>query len=588
MSEEQKQDAEPEAGAKAVEFVERVGFVDRIYRSLNFSVFGISLLAVPVGIIAAYGAWGFREAFGLLGRWFRGEAWQDNGLVHLAELGLGGLLFGLVLQWLKWQRFRTPAHVIVAVSENEGRLQAKDGLVTSIADALALALAAPVGRYGPAVHLGATLGSMGAQLLKLGATSVRILLGCGVAAAISASFNAPIAGVIFAHEVVIGHFRLRAFAPITLASVAAVGVTRYHEVQYVALKLLDAPPQIALEEYPLYLLLGLAASLVAMVYMVGIMQATRSAERLRLPRWTQPAIGGVLAGLVALWIPQVLGLGDELLQAVVAQNLEAPSFGPRLLLMLGVAKLVASVCCLGLRYPGGAFTPAMFIGAMWGGFCGMVLPAVDYQISVLAGMGAVVGSVVGAPLSVILIVFELTENYEAATAVMVAVVSSNAVVTRFFARSLFHRQIRFWGIEINRPEEQRILAKRSVNEVARKKPVTVRADDAVGNVRGILDRYYHGTVYVVDAVEGLVGALPGGDWDEVPDDRPVSEFVRKPGLILTSEESVWNAFEKMEQSSDRVAPVVDTDENRKLVGVVTMGDFLGAYRRAVRQSRQDR
>ena len=126
-------------------------------------------------------------------------------------------------------------------------------------------------------------------------------------------------------------------------------------------------------------------------------------------------IGGILAGLVGLWMPKALGLGDEVFLEDLEQNWEAPSYGMVALLLLAVAKLIGSVCCLGLRYPGGSFTPALFIGAMMGGIFGLAVPSLDYQVSVIVGMGAMIGAVVGAPLAVILIVFELTESYQAAT-----------------------------------------------------------------------------------------------------------------------------------------------------------------------------
>ncbi|MEM9283980.1 MAG: chloride channel protein, partial [Verrucomicrobiota bacterium] len=277
-------------------FIERRKLVAQFHRHLNYSVFGLSLLAIPVGIAAAYGAWAFGAAVGSLGFLFRGESTVIGNVFHLIELATAGLLFGIVLHFLKWERFRTPAHVIVASAENGGRMRLRDGFITSVADATALALAAPVGRYGPAVNLGATIGSVFGQWMRLGETSVRILLGCGVAGAISAAFNAPIAGVIFAHEVIIGHFKLRAFAPVTLASVAAVAVTRHHGIEYEALKLPSALHPVTPEDYPIFLGLGFFMALVAMVYMSGIVGAAGVARRLRIPKWLQPMIGGTLAG----------------------------------------------------------------------------------------------------------------------------------------------------------------------------------------------------------------------------------------------------------------------------------------------------
>ena len=572
----------------STEFVERKHFTERIYRQFGYSVFGLSFLAIPIGVITAYGAWGFLATFGLLGRVLRGEGGVDHRWLSLIEISLGGLLFGIVLHFLKWERFRTPAHVIVASSENDGKLRAKDSLLTAIADALALALAAPVGRYGPAVYLGASIGSLIAQLLRLNRTSIRILLGCGVAAAISSAFNAPIAGVIFAHEVIIGHFRLRAFAPITLSSVAAVAITRSHHIEYVGLKLWSVPHPISLNDYPIYLLIGVGAALLSMAYMSGIVNAIKVAERARIPKIIQPMLGGLIAGGIAFAFPEILGLGDSVFLSVLEQDPERPAYGIAALLLLCGAKLVASVSCLGLLYPGGAFTPALFIGGMFGAAVGLLTPSIDFQISVLVGMGALVSSVIGAPLAVILIVFELTENYQAATAVMVAVVASNAIVTRYFARSLFHRQIRFWGIEINRLPEQRILAKRTVSEVTRREVFSLPLDRTFGEVRNDLEKHYRKDAYVVDATGNLVGVLPFRVWSATADEEKIEDWIEDVDFLLTQEDSLWSALERVEETEGLVSvPVVDSEEGGELVGEVFASDFAREYRNAVRQVRRE-
>ena len=568
-------------------FVERVRLVDHIHRHLSYSVFGLCLLAIPVGILTGYGAWGFRRVFRIAGDWLRGDMEISGGMLQMIQLSVGGLIFGLVLHFLRWERFRTPAHVIVAASENGGKLRLRDGSITAVADAIALALAAPVGRYGPAVSLGAMIGSVFAQWMKLGETSIKILLGCGVAGAISASFNAPIAGVIFAHEVIIGHFKLKAFAPITLSSVAAVALTRFHQVEYVGLKLWQAPHPVTLEDYPLYMLLGLISALVAMMYMSGIMRASWVARKARLPKWIQPMIGGAIAGVVGLWLPGALGLGDRTFLAVLEQNLDSPQFGVMALAALGLGKLIGSVCCLGLRYPGGAFTPAMFIGAMIGGVFGILVPTLDYQISVLVGMGAMVGAVVGAPLSVILIVFELTENYQAATGVMFAVVVANALVTRYFARSLFHRQIRVWGIEINRPGEQRLLSRRFLSELVRRDAATVSSGASYEESRETLDKHRGRVIFVIDSEGDLIGQLPDVNWSELNEETRMGDLAVKPKVMLCETDTQWYGFEKMEHHANQVAPVIESEDSQKLVGVITTPRLMVAYRKAIQESRRD-
>lgn len=584
-SEQAPEDVEVPEEEPAAELVYRRQFFAELRRHLNYSLFALALMAIPVGILAAYGTYGFRQAFGLLGDWLHRDSGLGSGIQQLLILIVGGLIFGWVLKRLNWDRFRTPAHVIVSVSEREGKIPLKDGIITALADALSLGLGAPVGRYGPAIFLGATLGSTIARFFSLGKTSVNILLGCGVAAAISASFNAPIAGVIFAHEVIIGHFKLRAFAPITMASVAAVAITRYHSHEYVALKLFDINRDLNLWDYPIYLGIGVLASLFAIIYMAGIVHTGWLAQKSKLPLWSQPAIGATIAGLIALGIPGILGLGDRTIQQILEQDIANPSLGLSFLIVLGLGKLAGSIACLGFRMPGGSFSPAIFIGSILGAVIGFLVPTIDYQIAVLVGMGALVSSVMGAPLATILIVFELTENYEAATAVMVGVVASNAIVTRYYARSFFHRQITMWGIDISRPEEQRIMQAQRVGEVMEKGYLAVRPNRTVAELRKLVKHGYRSEVFIIDENRKLLGQMSLTNLVIAEETQTAEELAEFPEIWLKENDSVWSGFVSLENFEGVTVPVVNNAEEMELVGAVYAADFVKTYRNAIKQSR---
>jgi CIC family chloride channel protein len=563
--------------------------VARIRRRLNYSLLGLVALAVPLGYLVAYGSYGFRLAFGQLSEWLHGVGRISTGLSQLLLLAVGGLLFGLVLKLLGWERFRGPANVIVAVHEHEGKLNVRDGVITAACDALALGMGASVGRYGPAVQLGATVGSILGQSIGLTRSGLRVLLGCGVAAAISASFNAPIAGAIFAHEVIIGHFSLRAFAPITVASVVAVGVTRYHGFEYVALKLSERTGHLVIWEYPAYVGLGLLAAALAVIYMTGVLRAGDLANRLRLPIWIQPALGGALAGAIGLWVPEVLGLGNTTMQQVLDPELAASVYGIGMISILWLAKLLASISCLGLRYPGGVFSPAIFMGAALGGMVGFAAPFLDYQICVLVGMGALVSSVIGAPLATILIVFELTENYQAATAVMIGVVAANAVVTRYYARSIFHRQILRWGIDLERPQEQRLMATRRVEEIMSSQFLAVRPERTVAELQTFVSRGHMGDVFVVEGEERrLLGKVPLAMLVAAGKQQTAGELSEPVDLWLQAPDDLWSGFRSIESFVGYSVPVVADVRSMRLVGVVTESDFISAYRRSVKEAREDR
>jgi CIC family chloride channel protein len=561
----------------------------RLRRRLNYPQLGLIALAVPMGYLVAYGSYGFRLAFGMFGAWIHGAGRVSTGMAQLLLLAAGGLLFGLILKVLGWERFRGPANVIVAVHERGGKLPVRDGLITAACDALALGMGASVGRYGPAVQLGATIGSMLGQSVGLTRAGLRVLLGCGVAAAISASFNAPIAGVIFAHEAIIGHFSLRAFAPITVASVVAVGVTRYHGFEYVALKLAAERGHLVVWEYPAYVLVGLLAAALAVVYMTGVLRTGDLANRVRLPIWIQPAIGGALAGLVGLWVPEVLGLGNTTMQQVLDPATAASVYGIGMITVLWFAKLLASVSCLGLRYPGGVFGPAIFIGAALGGMVGFAAPFLDYQICVLVGMGALISSVIGAPLATILIVFELTENYQATTAVMMGVVAANAVVTRFYARSIFHRQILRWGIDLERPKEQRLMSARRVTEIMSPRFLAVRPERKAAELRAFVSRGETGDVFVVAGEDRrLLGRLPLAILVAAGDAQTAADLCEPVSHFLNASDDLWTGLLGIEDFVGYSVPVVADAVSMRLVGVVTESDFITAYRKSVQEIREER
>ena len=579
---------QPVAALDVDQMNENKSVAARIKRQLNYSLLGLTILAVILGGLVAYGAYGFRLSYRLFDQWIHDAGQISPGLSQLLLLTLGGLFFGLILKVLDWQRFQGPANVIIAVHEHNGRFNIKGGVITAACDTLALGLGASVGRYGPAVQLGATVGAMLGQAIGLTRTGLRVLLGCGVAAAISASFNAPIAGVIFAHEVIIGHFSLRALAPITVASVVAVGVTRFHGFEYVALKLTEESLHLVVWEYAMYALLGLAAAGVALVYMNGVLRAGELASKLRMPIWIQPALGGALAGAIGWWVPEVLGLGEKTMQGILDPGIAASTYGIGLLALLCLAKLMASVSCLGFRYPGGVFSPALFMGAALGGLAGFLAPFLDYQICVLVGMGALIASVIGAPLATILIVFELTENYQAATAVMIGVVAANALVTRYYARSIFHRQILRLGIDLERPREQRLMAERQMDEIMSPNYLAVQPGSTAVELQKLIKRGHEGDIFVVEGEsQRLVGRLSLAALVAASYDQTALELCEPVNQFLQRSDDLWTGFLAMENRVGYLLPVVADNTSMSLVGSVAESDFIAAYRLAVTQVREE-
>ena len=561
--------------------------------------FVLSIVAIFVGAAAAAGTVLFRKLYSwaipiLYGtdRGYNNVNWFEILQVLLG----GGAIIGLILYFFRRDRFHGPADVIRSVLEEDGRMPVGQAALAALGSAVAISFGAPVGRYGPAVHLGASLGSAMATRFGLTRTGVNTLLGAGVAAAIGASFDAPIAGVIFAHEVIIGHFALRAFAPITVAAVVGTGVARAWHFDYFMLegRSTEVPFQIA--ELPMFALIGLLGAIVA----IGLMSTTlgfgKLADRLKIPIALQPPLALGIAALIALPVPEVLGLGESLVGRALTMSPITEHAGAGLwgLLILMVAKMVASGACLGLRIPGGIFAPAVFVGTVLGAAAAEIMPA-PYTICTLVGMGAVVSSVVGAPLATILIVFELTGNYEAATAVMVGVVVANAVVTRFFARSFFHRQLRNWKVNLDRTPEARLLGRRFVTDIAHFNDLSISPEASFEEVQRLAVELDGREMFLTADNGKLIGVIRPADilalWDDAPEKLQTltaADLARPVSAYLAADMSLRVALTGVQSFNGVALPVVNDSRSMELVGYVHESDFIRAYNQAVKDANAER
>jgi chloride channel protein, CIC family len=302
-------------------------------------------LAVMVGAAAGYGALLFRLLTAAIQTLFLGD-----GTEHVAGIAAtlpwwhvvlaptaGGLLIGLLIRYvLPGRQPQGVAQVMEASALRSGRMPLGEGLAAAFVSAASIGCGASVGREGPIVHLGATLASSVARRLQLSAALARTLLGCGVAAAIASAFNAPIAGVFFALEVVVGHYGLGAFSPVVISSVIGTVITRIHIGPDAAFIL---PPQqvVSFLEIPAFVLLGLVGALAAIALMRAIALVQAGHERLGTPSWLRPAIAGLATSVIALQLPEVLGVGYEATDLALESSYE-----PQFLILLALAKAGAA------------------------------------------------------------------------------------------------------------------------------------------------------------------------------------------------------------------------------------------------------
>lgn len=370
--------------------------------------------------------------------------------IILAAPSVGGLVVGLALQYFHpGRRTGGVADVIEARVSGTESLGLMSGIRSSILTAISLGAGGSAGREGPIVHLGATVATAVTRSMGLPETSRRTLLACGVASAVSASFNAPIAGVLFALEVILGHYATTAFVPIVIASVCGTILSRIWFGDVAAFEI-PVYQITSFLEFPAFFLLGIVCALVAVTFQFSLIGTDYVARRLTLPFFLRPVIGGFLVGLIALWFPQVLGVGYEATDQALKQQLPLT-----LMLALVVAKTAATSITLASRFGGGIFSPALYVGAMAGGAFGIIAASAFPEMAssqglyAILGMGAVSAAVIGAPISTTMIVFELTGGYSLTIALLLTVSVAVGLTMAIHGRSYFHWQLEMRGLFVN-------------------------------------------------------------------------------------------------------------------------------------------
>ena len=439
-------------------------------------------IALAIGIGAGLAALFFRMGIEALQLWLYQS--DDIHLLHSLVTHLpwylilfipvvGGLITGLILHnFTPDARVRSVADVIEGAALHDGRVETREGLASAAASFITLSSGGSAGREGPVVHMAGVISTWVSNRINADGITGRDLLGCAVAAAVSASFNAPIAGAIFALEVILRHFAVHAFAPIVIASVAGTVINRLEFGDITEFRL---PTENALEFYvelPAFLLLGLVCGVVGVALMKAIFWTDDMANHLQaktgLPRYLRPALAGLLLGGLALAYPHIIGVGYETTSLALTGNLLLHEA-----IVFAVIKVIAVAITISGRMGGGVFSPALMLGALTGLAFGLIATSIFPEVSgsqslyALAGMGAVAAAVLGSPISTALIVFELTGDWQTGLAVMVAVSLSTALASRLVDRSFFLTQLERRNIHLAAGPQAYLLAMVRVASVIR-------------------------------------------------------------------------------------------------------------------------
>ncbi len=557
--------------------------IERIRRS-EFVV-GISL-GVVVGITTGLGAVAFRLLIEQIRAGFFVEGEQllsFLGQYYVVILpAIGGLIVGLLLYFTRTTEAKGHGvpEVMEAVAVRGGRIRTRVAGVKILASAICIGSGGSAGREGPIVQIGSSLGSMLGRFLHLPEEWVKTLVACGAAGGISATFNAPIAGVFFAHEVILGRMLTRHFGFVVISSVVAdvVGHAFMGDTQTFRV------PAYSLTsnwEFLLYLLLGILAAVIAITFIRTLYGFEDIFARFKIPEYIKPALGGLIVGGIGLFSPYLFGVGYDGVEEVLLGHI-----GITMLVGLLFLKILATSFTLGSGGSGGIFAPSLFMGAMLGGMFGeltnmawpdIVAPSGAYA---LVGMAAVFSGVARAPITSIIILFEMTRTYSIMLPLMLTVVVSTLISYAISRDSIYTIKLKRKGVYIGSREEVSLLEKVTVREVMTPDFPTVSIDMPVSDLMQMfIDTKHHGFP-VIDKQNRLYGMVTLNDIETNRDDaakRTAADITTVDLITAYPDESLHAVIDRLGDSEVGRIPVVDRHNPRHLIGVLRRHDVVKAY-----------
>jgi chloride channel protein, CIC family len=500
---------------------------------------------------------------------------------------LGALIAGpMIAYWAFEAKGHGVPEVLTAIIMRGGRIRPRVALVKSIASTFCIGSGGSAGREGPIVQVGSALGSTAAQVLGLGTERTITLVACGAAAGIAATFNAPIAGVVFAMEVILGEFTTHYFGMVVVSAVAASIVSRHF---------LGANPAFAVPAYslvspaelPFYVVLGVLAALVGWAF-VGILYYAED----RFDTWhvsdaVKPAVGAVFVGLIALRYPEALGTG------LVSIGLALQGALPwTLMLALIFAKLFATTFTLGSGNSGGVFSPSLFMGAMLGGAFGSLVHALFPEFTggvgayALVGMAAVFAAASHAPLTAFLIVFEMSGDYRLILPLMITVGLSTLISQRLRRESIYTLKLVKRNIPLERDRDVDIMRGLSVGEVMTHDPDVISGDASLQELADALIQTRHHGFPVLDRDGRLLGIVTYDDLklataEGAGQGLTVADITRRDAVMVSPQDPLSKALMMMSGRELGRLPVVDPEDPTRLLGLLRREDIVRAYRHAI-------
>jgi len=494
-------------------------------------------------------------------------------LVPLIICVPSSILVAFLMYSLKLPRWFGPADTIYAAHHRAGILDLKGGFGSTLASFISISGGASVGIYGPLVHFGATVASFIRRQKYIPKIPHDIIIGSGVAAAISAGFGAPLAGIIFAHETVLRHFSMKAVAALAISSMAA---------NFSATQIGIVSPPLLLTAIPFEMsdilislaIIGPLAAFTAITFMKSILFLGSIPPKIKLKSWQSPIIAGFACGLCGMIFSEVLGLGTEVLMSVITSQ-QILSY----LIALLIGKLILTSICIGFGFFGGTFSPALFLGGVLGAII-FQLPITSNNpelVSVLAvsGMAAVSSSVIGAPITAIILVLELTSSYEYAIAATFPIVVCSFITSRAFGNSLFDKQLTIRGVAITKGREQIRLNEALIKNYVDNNYTKLNSKTSIKSAIKLLTNSRTTEGYIISKDNKYIGKISLMSLIGQKENNLIDLLEIKP-LVIDPNSNLIFVIKKLSKFVGESIPIVDKKTN-EMIGIISENDVLQAY-----------
>ncbi len=555
------------------------------------------IVAIIIGVFAGFAAIGIRvlietishlsfPGVGTLLDNIIAAPWYIKILIPI----VGGLIVGpLIYFFAPEAKGHGVPEVMQAVLLKGGRIRPRVALVKALASAITIGTGGSVGREGPIIQIGSSLGSTVGQFFKVPTNRMKTLVGCGAAAGIAAAFNAPIAGALFAVEIILMDFAVAQFSPIVISSVMATVISHMFEGNFAAFQV-PGYEYVSPIEIGFYFLLGALSGLASWVFIKVLYYSEDFFDnKFKFPEYLKPIVGGLAIGLTALVFPQVMGVGYDTINLALHGNLIWHAA-----LVLVFVKIIATSLTLGSGGSGGIFAPSLFMGATLGAFFGYFVHSFFPDITAspgayaLVAMGGLVAGTTRAPITAIIIVFELTNDYQIILPLMITCIISTILSTKLSRESIYTLKLLLRNIQIKEGSEVNVMNSIFVKDVYQKEFNPILITDNFSNVVNKVIQGRGPEFPVIDknnSVKGIISIENIKDHlfekDSLQNVLIAADLMDTNLAVITDDDNAQTALDRMLKYNVEGLPVVDNEINKRILGMVWPKDIRDAYQKEI-------